>query len=274
MKQHKPTSPGRRFRTDDDFNDITTSKPYKGLLKTLKTNSGRNVHGHITSRHRCGGHKRRYRIVDFKRNKLDIPAKVATIEYDPYRSARIALVNYLDGEKSYIVAPIGLKVGDTIISSNGEIDIKPGNALRIKDIPVGTIVYNIELKPGSGGQLVRSAGCGAQLMGKEGKYGQIKLPSGEMRRVLLVCRASVGNVSNPDHENMSIGKAGRAVWMRKRPQTRGTCMNPVDHPHGGGHGKDHGGRHPVTPWGKPTKGYKTRKNKVTSKYIIRSRKGK
>lgn len=257
--------------TRDEFADITRSFPEKSLLEVLPSRAGRNVHGRITSRHRGAGHKQMYRKVDFKRNKVEIPGKIFSIEYDPYRSARIALVHYVDGEKSYVVAPVGLKVGDKIISSDKEADIRPGNCLRLKNIPTGTNIFNIELKPGRGGQMVRSAGCLAQLMGKEGMYAQVKLPSDEMRKVLLECRATVGQVSNTDHENMSIGKAGRTRWMGIRPQSRGTAMNPVDHPHGGGHGKDHGGRHPVSPWGKPTQGKKTRKNKLTDKFVIRSR---
>lgn len=271
MKQYKPTTPGLRGFIGDDFKDITKSKPEKSLVRKLKRSNGRNSHGRITSRHRQGGHKRRYRLIDFKRNKLDVPAKVASIEYDPNRSGRIALLHYADGEKRYIVAPHNLKVGDQVIASDKEIDIQPGNALLLENVPTGTGIYNIELKPGKGGQLVRSAGTTAQLMAKEGKYAQVRLPSGEVRKVALKCRVTVGQVSNPLHENTTIGKAGRSRWLGIRPQTRGTSMNPVDHPHGGGHGRDHGGRNPVTPWGQPTKGYKTRKNKRTDKFIVRSR---
>lgn len=271
MKQYRPTSSGIRFRTGYDFSEITASRPEKSLVWSLSSTGGRNVDGHVTSRFMGGGHKRAFRKIDFARNKLDVPARVATIEYDPNRSGRIALLHYLDGEKRYMVSPHGLRVGDTVVSSNQEIDIKMGNALLLQNIPTGTEIYNIELKPGAGGQMVRSAGCMAQLMAKEGKYAQVKLPSGEVRKVLVTCRATIGQVSNLDHENISIGKAGRYRWMGFKPHTRGTAMNPVDHPHGGGHGKDHGGRNPVTPWGKPTKGYKTRQNKRTDKYIIKDR---
>ncbi len=271
MKVYRPTSSGIRFRTGHEFLGLSKERPEKSLVESLSKKGGRNAHGHITSRHRGGGHKRLYRLVDFRRDKLDIPAKVARIEYDPNRTARIALLNYVDGEKRYIVAPHGLNEGSTVVSSNKEVDILPGNALLLKNIPTGTNIFNIELKPGAGGQMVRSAGCLAQLMAKENEYGLVKLPSGEVRKVLLSCRATIGQVSNPDHENISIGKAGRSRWKGIRPQSRGTAMNPVDHPHGGGHGKDHGGRNPVTPWGKPTKGYKTRNNKRTNKFIIKDR---
>lgn len=274
MKNYRPTSAGIRFRTGDDFKDITTSIPHKPLLEVMSRTGGRNVHGHITSRFMGGGHKKRYRKIDFRRKKLEIPGRVVSIEYDPNRSARIALICYADGEKAYIVAPHGLAVDQKIVSSNKEVDINPGNALLLSYIPTGTNIYNIELNPGSGGQMVRSAGCYAQLMAKEGQYAQIKLPSGEVRKVLVTCRATIGQVSNIEHENISFGKAGRMVWMGYRPHSRGTAMNPVDHPHGGGHGKDHGGRHPVTPWGQPTKGYKTRTNKRTLKYIVKDRRVK
>lgn len=274
MKLYRPTSAGIRFRTGHDFKEITTDRPEKSLVVFLPKQTGRNVYGHVTSRFKGGGHKQAYRIIDFKRTKLDIPAKVATIEYDPYRSARIALLHYVDGEKAYIIAPHTLKPGQTIVSSDKEVDIIPGNALLLKNIPTGTNIYNIELKPGRGGQMVRSAGCMAQLMAKEEKYAQVKLPSGEVRMVLVSCRATIGQVSNLDHENISIGKAGRTRWLGKRPHTRGTAMNPVDHPHGGGHGKDHGGRNPVTPWGQPTKGYKTRNQKRTDKFIVKDRRVK
>jgi len=240
------------------------------LLVSLKKTGGRNNNGRITSRHIGGGHKQKYRIIDFARNKLNIPAKVASIEYDPNRSARIALLHYVDGEKRYILAPLGLGVGDTVIASV-DADIKPGNALPLKAIPMGTIVHNIELKQGKGGQLTRSAGTFAQLMNKEGKYAQVKLPSGEVRMVLQDCYATIGQVGNIDHENVSIGKAGRSRWLGKRPKVRGVAMNPVDHPHGGGEGRTSGGRHPVTPWGVPTKGYKTRTNKTSSRFIVKPR---
>lgn len=274
MKQYRPTSPGMRFRTGSDFKEITKSEPEKLLLEPLQRKRGRNSRGRITSRFLGGGHKRRYRKIDFLRDKFDIPARVAAIEYDPNRSARIALLHYVDGEKRYIVAPHEIKVDQKIVSSNQEGEIQAGNALLLKYIPTGTNIYNIELKPGKGGQLVRSAGCYAQLVAKEGSYAQVKLPSGEVRLVLQKCRATVGQVGNLDHEKISFGKAGRSRWLGYRPHSRGTAMNPVDHPLGGGHGKDHGGRNPVTPWGKPTKGYKTRNNKLTQKYIVKDRRKK
>ena len=271
MKKYKPTSDGVRGKTSSEFKEITKSTPEKSLLSHKISKAGRNTHGRITSRYRGGGHKKRYRIVDFKRNKFDVPAKVAAIEYDPNRTARIALLHYADGEKAYIIAPNGLKVGSMIVSSNKPVDIEVGNAMPLNLIPVGTNVYNIELKPGAGGKLVRSAGSFSQVMAKENGYALLKMPSGELRKVLDDCRATVGAVGNSDHENLKIGKAGRNRWLGKRGHVRGTAMNPVDHPHGGGHGKDHGGRHPVTPWGKPTKGYKTRKNKRTDRFIVKRR---
>ncbi len=273
IKKVKPTSPGRRFQEYSTFEEITRKKPEKSLLKKIKKTGGRNANGHITSRHRGGGHKRHYRIIDFKRDKTGIPAKVATIEYDPNRSARIALLNYADGEKRYILAPLQLSVGDTVMSGP-EADIKPGNTLPLKNIPLGTHIHNIELHIGKGGQIVRSAGTFAQLMAKEDRYALLKLPSGEVRMVLLTCRATIGQVGNVIHENISIGKAGRSRWMGRRPKVRGVAMNPVDHPMGGGEGKSSGGRHPCSPWGKPTKGYKTRKNKSTSRYIVKRRSSK
>lgn len=270
IKSYKPTSAGRRHQTCSTFEEITCATPEKSLLVTLKKSGGRNNFGRVTSRHIGGGHKQKYRIIDFRRDKRDIPAKVATIEYDPNRSARIALLNYADGEKRYILAPLDLKVGDTVIASV-EADIKPGNALPLKAIPLGTIIHNIELKIGKGAQLARSAGTFAQLMAKEGKYAQVKLPSGEVRMVLQDCTATIGQVGNLDHENVSIGKAGRSRWLGKRPKVRGVAMNPVDHPHGGGEGRTSGGRHPVTPWGIPTKGYKTRTNKTSSRFIVKKR---
>lgn len=270
IKSYKPTSAGRRHQTCSTFEEITCSKPEKSLVTTLKKTGGRNNFGRITSRHIGGGHKQKYRIIDFRRDKQGIPAKVASIEYDPNRSARIALLFYVDGEKRYILAPLNLNVGDTIIAS-AEADIKPGNTLPLKAIPLGTIIHNIELKLGKGGQLARSAGTFAQLMAKEGKYAQVKLPSGEVRMVLQDCQATIGQVGNLDHENVSIGKAGRSRWLGKRPKVRGVAMNPVDHPHGGGEGRTSGGRHPVTPWGIPTKGYKTRTNKVSSRFIVKAR---
>jgi large subunit ribosomal protein L2 len=273
LKQYKPTSPGRRFQTVSDFAEITCTTPEKSLLEPLPQKAGRNNNGRITTRHQGGGHKRRYRVIDFKRTKDVVPAKVATIEYDPNRSARIALLHYADGEKRYILAPKGLTVGDTITSGKGS-DIRPGNTLTLADIPVGTVVHAVELQPGRGAALARSAGTSIQLMGKEGDYAILRMPSSEMRRVLVTCRATIGEVGNSDHGNIKIGKAGRARWMGKRPTVRGTAMNPVDHPHGGGEGKNKSaGRHPVTPWGVPTKGHRTRnKNKASSRLIIRRRK--
>ena len=270
VKSYKPTSPGRRHQTCSTFEEITTALPEKSLLVTLKKSGGRNNLGRITSRHIGGGHKQKYRIIDFRRDKQNIPAKVVSIEYDPNRSARIALLNYVDGEKRYMLAPLNLKVGDTVLAS-ADADIKPGNALPLRAIPLGTIIHNIELKLGKGGQLARSAGTFAQLMAKEGKYAQVKLPSGEVRMVLQDCIATIGQVGNIDHENVSIGKAGRSRWLGKRPKVRGVAMNPVDHPHGGGEGRTSGGRHPVTPWGIPTKGYKTRTNKTSSRFIVKAR---
>ena len=270
IKTYKPTSAGRRHQTCSTFEEITSAKPEKSLLVTLKKTGGRNSFGRITSRHIGGGHKQKYRIIDFRRDKLDIPAKVVSIEYDPNRSARIALLSYVDGEKRYILAPLGLSVGDTVLASPAA-DIKPGNALPLRSIPLGTIIHNVELKIGKGAQLARSAGTFAQLMAKEGKYAQVKLPSGEVRMVLMDCIASIGQVGNIDHENVNIGKAGRSRWLGKRPKVRGVAMNPVDHPHGGGEGRTSGGRHPVTPWGIPTKGYKTRTNKTSSRFIVKKR---
>jgi len=273
IKKYKPTSPARRFMTVSTFEEITREVPEKSLLRPLPKNAGRNVNGHITVRHKGGGNKVKYRVIDFKRDKDNIPAKVAAIEYDPNRSANIALLHYVDGEKRYILAPLGLKVGDVIVSGE-DADIKPGNALMLKDIPVGTGIHNIELVPGKGAQLVRSAGAEAQLMAKEGNYAHVRLPSGEVRLIRLNCRATIGQVGNLDHENIKIGKAGRKRHMGIRPTVRGSVMNPVDHPHGGGEGKapiGHPG--PLTPWGKPTLGYKTRKkNKYSDKYIINRRK--
>lgn len=272
IRKYKPTSPGRRFLTGSDFEEVTKTTPEKSLLEKISKTGGRNNNGRVTSRHIGGGHKRRYRIIDFKRRKDDVPAKVAAIEYDPNRSARIALLHYADGEKRYILAPGRLRVGDTVMSGP-RADIKPGNSLALRDIPTGTIIHNIELQIGRGGQLCRSAGTGAQLMAKEGDYGTVRLPSSEMRLVHLDCRATVGQIGNATHENITIGKAGRSRWKGKRPKVRGSAMNPVDHPHGGGEGKSNSGRHPVTPWGKPTNGYRTRiKGKQSSKYIVRGRK--
>lgn len=270
IRKYKPTSPGRRFQTCSDFNEITRTEPEKGLLIALKRTGGRNCYGRITTRHVGGGHKRRYRAIDFRRDKVEISAKVAELEYDPNRSSRIALLHYIDGEKRYIIAPSKLGVGDTIVSSE-KADIKPGNAMPIKNIPLGSLIHNVELKVGRGGQLIRSAGTYGQLMAKEEGYAQVRLPSGEVRKILLDCKATIGQVGNIDHENISIGKAGRSRWLGKRPKVRGVAMNPVDHPMGGGEGKSSGGRHPCTPWGVPTKGHKTRKNKKTDKYIVKRR---
>ncbi|RKX40968.1 MAG: 50S ribosomal protein L2 [Verrucomicrobia bacterium] len=270
IKTNKPTSPGRRFQTSSTFDEITRTKPEKSLIRPLKTSGGRNSLGRMTVRHRGGGHKRRYREIDFKRDKEGIPAKVASIEYDPNRSANIALLHYADGEKRYIIAPNKLQVGDRIIAGpDAEINI--GNAIPLKNIPLGTNVHNVELHVGHGGQLARGAGSYARLMAKEGKYALLKLPSGEVRMVLLGCKATIGQVGNLDYENISIGKAGRNRWLGKRPKVRGVAMNPVDHPHGGGEGKSSGGRHPVTPWGVPTKGYKTRKRKSSDRLILKKR---
>ena len=272
IKIYKPTSPGRRGMTVSAFEEITCTEPEKSLLEPVKKNAGRNVYGRITVRHRGGGNRRKYRVIDFRRDKDGVPARVATIEYDPNRTANIALLQYADGEKRYILAPYGLKVGDAIMSGQGA-DIKPGNALYLKDIPLGTLIHNIELTPGKGGQLVRSAGGSAQLMAKEGAYAQVRLPSGEVRMVLQNVKATIGQVGNIDQENVSIGKAGKKRHLGIRPTVRGSVMNPVDHPHGGGEGKSPIGRPgPVTPWGKPTLGYKTRKTKKASdKYIVRRR---
>jgi large subunit ribosomal protein L2 len=270
VKAFKPTSAGRRFQTVADFEEITKSTPEKSLLAPLRKSGGRNNNGRITARYIGGGHKQRYRIIDFRRDKHDITAKVASIEYDPNRTSRIALLQYKDGEKRYIVAPAELRLGDEIMSGENA-EIRPGNALPIKKIPVGTMIHNIELRMGKGGQLVRSAGTSAQLSAKEKNYAHIKMPSGELRLVHVDCYATIGQVGNADHANISIGKAGRKRWLGKKPRVRGVAMNPVDHPMGGGEGRSSGGRHPCTPWGKPTKGYRTRKNKRTSNFIVRRR---
>ncbi|MBW2515124.1 MAG: 50S ribosomal protein L2 [Deltaproteobacteria bacterium] len=266
----KPTSPGRRFQSYASFEEISDKKPEKSLLRIIKKSGGRNANGRITSRHRGGGHKRFYRVIDFKRDKIGIPAKVASIEYDPNRSARIALLQYADGEKRYILSPLQLSVGDEVMSGP-EADIKPGNTLPLKNIPLGTHIHNIELRIGKGGQIVRSAGTYAQLMAKEDRYALVKLPSSEVRMVLLNCTATVGQIGNVTHENVNLGKAGRKRWLGRRPKVRGVAMNPVDHPMGGGEGRSSGGRHPCTPWGVPTKGYRTRKNKRTDKFIVKRR---
>ena len=273
LKKYKPTSPGRRFQSVSDFAEITRKDPEKSLLAPLHKTGGRNNNGRITTRHQGGGHKRQYRLIDFKRKKDGVPAKVATIEYDPNRSARIALLHYADGEKRYILCPGKLSVGDTVTSGPGS-DIKPGNCLALADIPTGTVVHAVELQPGRGAAMARSAGTSIQLMAKEGQYAILRMPSSEMRMVPLTCRATIGVVGNAEHEGISIGKAGRNRWLGKRPTVRGTAMNPVDHPHGGGEGKNKSaGRHPVTPWGVPTKGHRTRnKKKVSTALIIRRRK--
>jgi len=272
LKSFKPTTPSRRYMTVSGFEEITKKEPEKSLLAPLKKSGGRNNQGRITARHIGGGHKRMYRIVDFKRDKLDVPGKVEAIEYDPNRSARLALICYADGERRYILAPLGLNVGDTVIASE-TADIRPGNALPLANIPVGTTVHNVEMQPGKGGQLVRSAGAGAQVMAKEGKYATLRLPSGETRMVLLTCRAVVGQVGNLEHENISLGKAGRSRWLGIRPAVRGVAMTPRDHPHGGGEGKSPVGRKsPSTPWGKPALGRKTRRKKPSDKLIVRRRK--
>jgi large subunit ribosomal protein L2 len=270
IKTYRPTTPTLRFQSAVVNDDLTTNRPFKPLTESKQRTSGRRNRGDITVWHRGGGHKRKLRLIDFKRDKAGIPATVLSIEYDPNRSARIALLGYADGEKRYILQPVGLKVGQKIVSGP-DSDILVGNALPLRNIPPGTTVHNVELRPGKGAQMVRSAGGAAQLVAKEDEYAQIKLPSGETRRVLLDCMATIGQVGNPDHENISIGKAGRTRWLGRRPTNRGVSMNPVDHPHGGGEGKTSGGRHPVTPWGQPTRGYKTRNNKRTDKFIVNRR---
>jgi large subunit ribosomal protein L2 len=273
IRVYKPYSKGRREMTGHDFAEITKSEPEKSLTKGKSRSGGRGNTGRVTVRFRGGGHKRKYRNVDFLRAKVGVPAKVAAIEYDPNRTARLALLHYLDGEKCYILAPVGLNVGDTVVTS-AEADIKPGNHLPLKNIPVGTQIHNVELKPGGGGQMVRSAGSSAQLMAREGTMAQIRLPSGETRMVMADCMATIGQVGNAEHELIQLGKAGRKRWLGKRSHQRGVSMNPIDHPHGGGEGRTSGGRHPVTPWGKPTKGHKTRHNKRTDNLIVRRRNAK
>ncbi|HGZ70634.1 MAG TPA: 50S ribosomal protein L2 [Nitratifractor sp.] len=274
IKTYRPYTPSRRFLTTIDNSDITSKPTVRSLLKKLPAHAGRNSNGRITSRHREAGAKKLYRIIDFKRNKFDIEGKIATVEYDPYRNCRICLVNYADGERRYILQAKGLKVGDVVKSAEAGLDIKPGNAMKLKNIPVGTLVHNIEMNPGQGGKLARSAGSYAQIMGRDGKYVSLRLPSGEMRYILGECVATIGTIGNEDFANMVIGKAGRNRHRGIRPQTRGSAMNPVDHPHGGGEGKTNSGRHPVSPWGMPTKGFKTRKKKASDKLIISRRKKK
>lgn len=272
IREYKPTSPGRRFMSGLKFEEITKKKPEKSLLSTVKKTGGRNSSGKITTRHIGGGHKRRYRIVDFKRDKFEIPGKIFGIEYDPNRSANLALIHYADGEKRYIIAPLAVKVGEIIVSSKKpDTEVKEGNTMLLRFVPLGTFIHNVEMKPGKGGQLARSAGSYAQLVAKEGDYGQIRLPSGEARFVHLTCMATIGQVGNIDHENVTIGKAGKPRWLGIRPTVRGMAMNPVDHPLGGGEGRTKGGRHPCSPWGQLAKGKKTRKNKRTDKFIVKKR---
>lgn len=272
LKSFRPVTPSLRFKTVTTFEDITKARPEKSLVVPKMKTGGRNNVGRLSVRHRGGGHKQLYRIIDFRRDKTGIPAKVAAIEYDPNRSARIALLHYADGEKRYIIHPVGLQIGATVVSGP-EADILVGNALPLKNIPLGTTIHNIEMRKGRGAQLARSAGSAAQLVAKEGDYAQVKMPSGEVRQIHIECLATIGQVGNLDHSNVSYGKAGRRRWLGKRPAVRGVAMNPVDHPHGGGEGKTSGGRHPVTPWGQPTRGYKTRNNKRTDRFIVKRRKG-
>lgn len=271
IKTYRPRTSSMRQKTGLTFEELTTNRPHKPLLQSLPKSGGRNSRGHISIRHRGGGHKRQYRIIDFKRDKLEIPGVVETIEYDPNRSAFISLIKYKDGEKRYILAPLNLKVGQALVSSDKQVDILPGNSMPLRRMPLGTIIHNIELKINKGGQLVRSAGTGAQVLAKEGDYAQIRMPSSEIRKIHLDCRATIGQIGNADYANISIGKAGRNRWKGRRPHVRGTAMNPVDHPHGGGEGKAKGGRNPVSPTGIPTKGYKTRRNKRTQSFIVRRR---
>lgn len=273
LKQHKPYTDSRRQFTSVDYSALSKEAPQKRLVSKINKKGGRNVYGRKTMGQRSGGHKRRYRVIDFRRDKVGVPGKIKALEYDPNRSAFIALVVYVDGDKRYILAPKGLQVGDEVMAGE-EAEIRPGNTLKLKDIPVGTQIHNIELHLGRGGQIVRSAGSSAQLVASEGDWGQVRLPSGEVRRFDLRCQATIGQVSNPDHENVSYGKAGRVRWLGRSPRVRGMVKNPVDHPHGGGEGRSKGGNHPVTPWGVPTKGYKTRNNKSTDRYIVRRRKKK
>ncbi|MCJ7644285.1 MAG: 50S ribosomal protein L2 [Candidatus Aminicenantes bacterium] len=270
-KTYRPVTAGLRHRTGHTFEELTTERPHKSLLKSFSKSGGRDSRGRLSIRNRGGGHKRLYRIIDFKRDKIDIPGAIETVEYDPNRSAFISLVKYRDGERRYILSPLNLKVGQEVVSSNAQVDILPGNAMPLRFIPLGTIIHNIEMKKGKGGQIAKTAGAGAQILAKEGDYAQVRLPSSEIRKIHLDCRATIGQIGNLDHQNISIGKAGRSRWMGRKPHVRGTAMNPVDHPHGGGEGKSKGGRHPVSPEGIPTKGYKTRRNKRTQVFIIRRR---
>lgn len=273
IRKYKPTSPGRRHQTVQTFEDLTKSRPYRPLTESIHKTGGRNNQGELTSWWRGGGHKRLYRIIDFRRDKKDVPGKVVTVEYDPNRSARIALVTYSDGEKRYILQPNGVNVGDTVVAGDN-VDILPGNCLPLKSIPLGTEIHNVELRPGKGGQIARSAGSSVQLVAREGDYASVRMPSGEIRKIFVDCVATVGQVGNLDHENISLGKAGRNRWLGRRPHNRGVVMNPVDHPHGGGEGKSSGGRHPVSPWGQPAKGYKTRRAKNTDRFIVQRRRKK
>jgi large subunit ribosomal protein L2 len=271
IKTYRPVTPGLRHRTGSTFEELTTDSPHKPLTKSLPKSGGRDSRGRLSIRNRGGGHKKLYRVIDFKRDKIDIPGVVETVEYDPNRSAFISLVRYRDGERRYILSPLNLKVGQEIVSSAAQVDILPGNAMPLRFIPLGTIIHNIEMKKDKGGQIAKSAGTGAQILAKEGEYAQVRLPSSEIRRIHMDCRATIGQIGNLDHQNIDIGKAGRSRWMGKKPHVRGTAMNPVDHPHGGGEGKAKGGRHPVSPEGIPTKGYKTRRNKRTQVFIVRRR---
>ena len=271
IKTYRPTTSSLRQKTDLTFEELTTRRPHKPLLESYSKSGGRNSGGHISIRHRGGGHKRLYRIIDFKRDKMDVSGMVETKEYDPNRSAFISLIKYRDGERRYILAPLNLEVGQAVVSSNKQVDALPGNAMPLRFIPLGTVIHNIEMRKDKGGQIARSAGVGAQILAKEGEYAQVRLPSSEIRKIHLDCRASIGQMGNLDHQNISIGKAGRNRWKGRRPHVRGTAMNPVDHPHGGGEGKAKGGRNPVSPTGQPTKGYKTRSNKRTQKFIVRRR---
>ena len=271
IKTYRPVTAGLRHRTGNTFEELTDDRPHKPLMKSLSKSGGRDSRGRLSIRNRGGGHKRLYRIIDFKRDKIDIPGIVETVEYDPNRSAFISLVRYRDGERRYILSPLNLKTGQQIVSSSTQVDILPGNAMPLRFIPLGTIIHNIEMKKDKGGQIAKSAGTGAQILAKEGEYAQVRLPSSEIRRIHMDCRATIGQIGNLDHQNIDIGKAGRSRWMGRKPHVRGTAMNPVDHPHGGGEGKAKGGRHPVSPEGIPTKGYKTRRNKRTQVFIVKRR---
>ena len=273
IRKYKPTSSGRRHQTVQTFEEITTSQPHRPLTESIHKTGGRNNRGELTSWWRGGGHKRLYRIIDFRRDKKNVPGKVVTVEYDPNRSARIALVTYADGEKRYILQPNGVNVGDTVVAGDN-VDILPGNCLPLSSIPLGTEIHNVELRPGKGGQIARSAGSSVQLVAREGDYASVRIPSGEIRKIFVNCVATIGQVGNLDHENISLGKAGRSRWLGRRPHNRGVVMNPVDHPHGGGEGKSSGGRHPVSPWGQPAKGYKTRRGKNTDRFIVQRRRKK